>query len=99
MSLYWGGRTPVDLYLDLSAEVPRLDLHYHPVLSRGDAAWGGRRGYVQQVMLADAPDLSRSVVHACGSPAMIDGSRVALLAAGLPARRFLVDAFVSSGTA
>jgi CDP-4-dehydro-6-deoxyglucose reductase len=92
VSLYWGARHLSDLYLDLAAP----GLRYTPVLSRAADDWQGRRGHVQDVLLSDAPDLARTAVYACGSPAMIDAARAALTAAGLPAKRFLADAFVSS---
>jgi CDP-4-dehydro-6-deoxyglucose reductase len=92
--LYWGGRRPADIYD--SVDFPRLDLRYMPVLSRADAGWQGRRGYVQEAVLADNHDLSGMVVYACGSDAMIHSARERLHAAGLPAGRFYSDAFVAS---
>ncbi len=91
--LLWGGRVPHDLYAD-----PTLakGLRFHPVLSRADASWGGARGHVQDVLLAEQPELGNAVVYACGSDAMIHSARAALDAAGLPSRRFFSDAFVSS---
>jgi CDP-4-dehydro-6-deoxyglucose reductase len=38
-------------------------------------------------------------VYACGSDAMINSAKAKLLQAGLPAKRFYSDAFVSSGPA
>lgn len=92
--LYWGGRLPADLYD--AVEFPGLDLRYVPVLSRAGADWTGRRGHVQDAVLADHPDLSGAVVYACGSDAMIHSARERLLAAGLPANHFYSDAFVAS---
>jgi CDP-4-dehydro-6-deoxyglucose reductase len=92
--LYWGCRRPADLYD--AAEFPGLDLRYVPVLSRAGEDWNGRRGHVQDAVLADHPDLSGAVVYACGSDAMIHAARERLLAAGLPAHHFYSDAFVAS---
>ena len=92
--LYWGGRQPADLYD--SVQFPSLDLRYVPVLSRAGADWQGRRGHVQEVVLADHRDLSGKVVYACGSDAMIHSARERLHAAGLPADLFYSDAFVAS---
>lgn len=92
--LYWGGRLPPDLYD--AAEFPGLDLRFVPVLSRAGAEWSGRRGHVQDAVLADHPDLAQAVVYACGSDAMIHSARERLLAAGLPAHHFYSDAFVAS---
>jgi CDP-4-dehydro-6-deoxyglucose reductase, E3 len=90
----WGGRVPQDLYAAVPDDVP--DLLFTPVLSRADASWAGARGHVQDVLLRAAPALDNATVYACGSDAMIHAARTALLAAGLPARRFHSDAFVSS---
>lgn len=90
--LYWGGRRPEDLYD--AVEFPGL--RFVPVLSRAGEDWQGRRGHVQDAVLADHPDLSGAVVYACGSDAMIHSARERLLAAGLPAHHFYSDAFVAS---
>lgn len=94
VQVIWGGRTPQDLYLALptSAEGVR----YTPVLSRADASWPGARGHVQDVLLAQRPDLARTAVYACGSDAMIHSARAVLVAAGLAPGRFHADAFVAS---
>lgn len=95
VTVLWGGRTPADLYIDL----PSLPSHYQfvPVLSRADKDWAGARGHVQEVLLQRVPDLSRTVVYACGSDTMIHSARKDLVTAGLPPRQFYADAFVSSG--
>lgn len=94
VSVYWGGRTSVDLYFDPStAGVPH---HYTPVLSRAGSEWLGKRGHVQDVLMADNPVLAESVVYACGSDAMIHSAREQLIDAGLPEERFHSDAFVCS---
>ena len=92
--LLWGGRVPQDLYAAMPAGVPNLQ--FTPVLSRADESWAGARGHVQDVLLGQNPALADAAVYACGSDAMIHAARAALLAAGLPARRFHSDAFVSS---
>lgn len=95
VSLYWGGRAPQDLYWDPGDLVSKR--YYIPVLSRADTDWAGKRGYVQDAVLEKGRDLSNALVYACGSDAMIHGARSALVGAGLEARRFRSDAFVSSG--
>jgi CDP-4-dehydro-6-deoxyglucose reductase len=92
--VYWGGRHPGDLYWD-PRRLP-VDIEYHAVLSRADADWTGRRGYVQHALLADVSSFERVSIYACGSDSMIRDARIALLAAGLPAKRFYSDAFVCS---
>ena len=94
VELLWGGRRPADLYWQ--PERIGGDFRYTSVLSRPEAGWTGARGHVQNVLLRSSPNLTRTVVYACGSEAMIDDARAALTTAGLPARRFFADAFVSS---
>jgi CDP-4-dehydro-6-deoxyglucose reductase len=92
--LYWGGRASADLYWD--PQQVQMSLRYVPVLSRAGPQWGGRRGHVQDALIDDGLDPANELVVACGSAAMIDGARRRLTEAGLPAARFLSDAFVAS---
>lgn len=91
--LYWGGRTETDIYWQPS--FPKLPLYFTPVLSRSDN-WPGRKGYIQQILIEDGVNLQNAVVYACGSEAMINSAKLQLDVAGLPAKRFFSDAFVSS---
>lgn len=99
VSLYWGGRHPVDHYLDPRGVL--AELRYVPVLSRGGADRRGVTGHVQDVLVQDVKEghasaLSGSVVYACGSQVMIEGARSVLVENGLLKERFHFDAFVSS---
>jgi CDP-4-dehydro-6-deoxyglucose reductase len=94
VTVYWGGRTPSDLYIDVQSMA--TGHQYVPVLSRAAADWTGATGYVQDAFRASNPDLSRAVVYACGSDAMIRSAKANLLAAGLPETRFFSDSFVPS---
>lgn len=95
VTVLWGGRTSADHYIDL----PGLPGNYKfvPVLSRPVESWAGARGYVHEVLLQHTLDLSCTIVYACGSDAMIHSAQNALIEAGLPAKNFFADAFVSSG--
>lgn len=95
VSIYWGGRLPRDLYW--SPDGINLPHAFIPVLSRAAPDWNGARGHVQDVLLESRPDLSRTVIYACGSDTMIRSARRSLLDAGLPERAYRSDAFVSSG--
>lgn len=96
ITVYWGARKPQDLYCDVTAVSESA--RFVPVLSQADDAWSGGRGYVQQQLIKDLPDLSQAVVYACGSDAMIHGAKTLLDSAGLPAHRFHSDAFVCSAS-
>lgn len=92
----WGARGAQDIYLNVSA--PGLPLTYTPVLSRPTPAWKGAVGYVQDIYIGTNPELNTATIYACGSDAMIHSARTVLMAAGLPERQFLSDAFVCSST-
>lgn len=94
-TVYWGGRTPADLYWAPEENLIRR-VRFVPVLSRAGTDWAGARGHVQDVFAASAPDLTRTAVYACGSDNMIHAAHALLVAAGLPERRFSSDAFVCS---
>jgi CDP-4-dehydro-6-deoxyglucose reductase len=96
ISVYWGGRTPEDLYWS-TASLSR-PIRFTPVLSRADSDWPHARGHVQDALLADGPDLSRAVIYACGSDTMIHSAQALLHAAGLPKKNFHSDAFVCSAS-
>lgn len=93
-TVYWGGRTAQDLYWDVSSISAAH--RYAPVLSRPNTDWCGARGYVQDALIANRPNLGDAVVYACGSDAMIRSAHALLVDAGLPERRFYSDAFVCS---
>jgi CDP-4-dehydro-6-deoxyglucose reductase len=96
VSLYWGMRDEAGLYLDdeIRGWDARLyEFRYVPVLSRASLEWGGRRGHVQQAVVADLPDLSEHSIYLCGSPAMIDGAKQLFLAHGAELDHIYTDAF------
>ena len=94
VAVYWGNREPCDFYWQPpTGPVP---VRFVPVLSGRDAAWQGRRGYVQAAVLEDFPDLSGAQIYACGSQAMINSAEELLTSRGLRRNRFYFDAFVSS---
>ncbi|WP_088155592.1 NAD(P)H dependent flavin oxidoreductase family protein [Achromobacter xylosoxidans] len=96
VTLYWGGRTPDDCYAGqmLDALQGKGDgFQWHAVLSQADNADGQPRRHVQDAAVAAGHDWPRSLVYACGNPAMVSAARAQLLAAGLPADRYLAEAF------
>jgi len=95
ITVLWGGRKPEDFYIDL-ATIPGKH-RYIPVISRPNEHWTGATGYIQDVLLSAAPDLSKAAVYACGSDNMIHDAKKLLSNAGLPTARIYSDAFVSSG--
>lgn len=94
LRVFWGNREAENFCWTPSGL--DLDIAFHHLLSDRNADWGGPRGYVQDLAIADGIVSSETVVYACGSNAMIGSARAAFSALGLPARRFFSDAFVSS---
>jgi CDP-4-dehydro-6-deoxyglucose reductase, E3 len=96
MTLYWGGRQLKDLYMhDLctrwAEHVPTFT--YVPVLSKPEADWNGRTGYVQQAVTEDINNLSGYEAYACGLPNMVEGAQKQFAAHGLESEAFFSDAF------
>lgn len=96
---YWGVRRPRDFYL---IELPErwqrehANFRFVPVLSepQPEDGWTGRTGLVHEAILEDFPDLSQHAVYACGSLAMVQAARPALVAQGLSDDYCFSDAFV-----
>ena len=95
ITVLWGGRKPEDFYVDI-AGIPGKH-RFIPVVSRPSESWMGAKGYVQDILLSTAADLSKAAVYACGSDRMIHSAKQILANAGLPLAHFHSDAFVSSG--
>lgn len=98
MALYWGARKAPDLYMAELAQgwaERHENFRFVPMLSRPtpEDHWQGRRGYVQDAIIEDFPDLSGFDLYACGLPEMIETSRILFAAHGLPQERFFSDAF------
>lgn len=94
VTVYWGGRVPGDLYIDIR-NIPGNHV-FIPVLSRAELNWPGARGYVQDALLKSNLDMGNTVVYACGSDIMIASAKKELTNMGLPLNKFRSDAFVTS---
>ena len=100
--LYWGARVPTDHYLGAYLEQlarRHARFRFTPLLSRADAGWMGRRGYVQDAVAEDFADLHDAQLYACGSPDMIHAARERLSRLpGFHEDRFQADAFEPAAT-
>jgi CDP-4-dehydro-6-deoxyglucose reductase len=100
-TLYWGGRRPADLYMDVWVKEFALAhpwFTYIPVVSDAlpEDSWTGRTGFVHRAVLQDHADLSAHQVYACGAPIVVDSARKDFCSqAGLPEEHFFADAFTS----
>lgn len=99
MSLYWGARTPRELYLrqlPLAWVAAHAALRFVPVISEPEpvnAIGGERVGLVHDAVLTDHPDLSAFDIYMSGPPALIDAGRRSFVQAGLPEDRLYYDSF------
>ncbi len=96
VTLYWGMRTEADLYLrdEIESWASRLyEFNFVPVLSRAGADWQGRRGYVQEAVLADHDDLSEHAFYLCGAPEMIRQAKSLLAERGASLDHLYADSF------
>ena len=96
IELYWGARTPRDLYLRALPEKWARDdaaFEFVPVVSDAGQAGRVRRGFVHEAVLEDHPDLSPFDLYMSGPPTMIDAGRRAFVDAGLPEDRLFYDSF------
>jgi CDP-4-dehydro-6-deoxyglucose reductase len=86
--LFWGMRAERELYW-----VDRLDAIRHPrfswelCLSQPSASWTGRRGRINDHVLAELPSLARPVFYLVGNGAMVRQLKTALIAAGVDRKR------------
>jgi ferredoxin-NADP reductase len=81
LTLLFGCRTQADLLYrgELEALAQRHErFRFEPTLSRADAAWPGRRGYVQTHLPELIPRLGRPNVYVCGLSNMVNAVRVVL---------------------
>jgi len=96
--LYWGARTPGELYLD---ELPTQwaqrfgHIHYRKAVSEPQktAETAAFEGFVHEAVIADHPDLSGFDVYMSGPPAMIEAARREFGEHGLPEDRLFYDSF------
>ncbi len=96
MTLYWGGRRPKDLYMDVLAR--QWPIRYVPVVSDAlpEDNWSGRTGFVHRAVMQDFPDLSGYQVYACGVPVMVDAARRDFVQqCRLPEDEFYADSFTT----
>lgn len=92
--LFFGARTIKDLFW--KPEFINFKINYVPVISRKNNNWTGEIGYVQDIVLKKAIELTDCEVYACGSYEMINSAKEILTKNGLIENKFFSDAFVQS---
>lgn len=96
LTLLFGCRTQADILWREELEewanrVSRFTLRI--TLSRPDAAWSGRRGWVQQHLATEVAALRPRLALLCGLSPMIEAVERQLVATGLPESAVRVEAF------
>ena len=101
ITLYWGARRPLDLYMHSLAEhwaQTQPNFKYIPVVSNAlpEDAWTGRTGFVHRAVMDDFPSLMGHQVYACGAPIVVESARRDFMTqCSLPDEAFFADAFTS----
>jgi ferredoxin-NADP reductase len=78
LTLLFGCRTQADLLYQVELEALTRQherFRFEPTLSRADADWSGRRGYVQTHLQELIPGLGRPHVYVCGLSNMVNAVR------------------------
>jgi CDP-4-dehydro-6-deoxyglucose reductase len=96
VTLFWGARTPADLYED--AWLRELDgrsarFRYRSVLSEQAAEGPHESGLVHYAVMRRVAGLAGYDIYAAGPPAMIDAVRTALPFQGADPARIYIDSF------
>ena len=96
LMLFWGARTPADLYEDAwlrSLAAKHARFRYTPVLSDQAEGGGYETGFVHEAVLRKVAGLAGFDIYAAGPPAMIDAVRAGLPLQGADPARIYFDSF------
>lgn len=95
--LFWSAKSEEDLYLtDVFVEwaKARPNFCYVPILSRASsAAWLGKQGLVQDVLMKEFPMLLDANFYVSGPRPMVEAVKAALCCQGLPEGNFHSDVY------
>jgi CDP-4-dehydro-6-deoxyglucose reductase, E3 len=94
ISLFWGNRVQQDFVW--SPNFKKINVDFHPIISKEDEAWSGEIGYVQDVALRALNDIKEVNVYACGASMMIDCAKSNFIRSELNEKDFYSDKFVQS---
>ncbi len=97
--LLFGNRYRVDIFWkdeldELQARYPNF--RYEIILSKPDGVWGGKKGYVTDLM-DDTLDYTAGHFYLCGHPDMIEGARAQLMQHDVDTERIFEEKYVSVG--
>lgn len=94
--LYWGAKTPADLY-EMSAlqalEKQYSQFRFVPVIEHAEAGWQGKTGLVHEAVLADFDKLEDKHIYVAGRFEMAKVVKEQFLPRGVLAEQLIGDAF------
>ncbi|BDX08361.1 NAD(P)H-flavin reductase [Planctobacterium marinum] len=96
VSLYWGAKTPADLYeMNYLQELAQQhsDFVFVPVIEHAQPDWNGRTGLVHKAVLEDFDSLDEQHVYVAGRFEMAKVVRDEFLPKGIKAEQLIGDAF------
>lgn len=96
MHLFWGARTPAELYDEASIrqwQQVHPDFRYTPVCSEPGSDWQGACGLVHEQIAALGTAIREASVYASGPPAMVAATKEQVLSAGLDPDHLHYDSF------
>ena len=94
ISLFWGNRVQQDFVW--KSNFKKINVDFHPIISRKEDDWKGEIGHVQDVALRISDNIRKINVYACGASEMINSAKVSFVKSGLSENDFYSDAFVQS---
>lgn len=95
VSLYWGLRTPNDIFMQdwIKKAQDEHTFSLDVIVNDADNNWQGRTGWLYEAVLKDHPDLSKSIAFISGSVGMVYGTLDQLETKGLTKERCFSDVF------
>ena len=94
ISLFWGNRVQQDFVW--KSNFKKINVDFHPIISRKEDDWKGEIGHVQDVALRISDNARKINVYACGATEMINSAKASFVKSGLSENDFYSDAFVQS---
>ncbi|MBJ7539283.1 NAD(P)H-flavin reductase [Marinomonas transparens] len=95
VSLYWGLRTPEDIFELDWINTAQTNAHFSidVIVNEADNSWKGRTGWLYEAVLKDHPNLNKSIAFISGSVGMVYGTLDQLELKGLNKDKCFSDVF------
>lgn len=93
VSLYWGLRTPDDVFMEKWITQEKTISSLDVVVNEATPDWNGKTGWLYEAILEDHPDLTHSAAFISGSVGMVYGTLDQLELKGLQNKHCYSDVF------